>query len=178
MDSELWYALSGIGTIFLAIVTFWSLRELKNQVSLMRSQGRISRLKDEMTKLIAPLMFRKNGVDGKYYFDLNRSTWAPEYLQREHEISSYYYNFWDGIKFNMYLGPDYLWTALYNYMNTKEKYYTSKKTHNTGDNRFSGIIFDNTDECKEILSNFDQEYALLKSQIERRYFEILNELHR
>lgn len=79
----------------------------------MRSQAKISQLNEEMTKLVSPLKFRKDGKDGKYYFDLNRSTWAPERLSREHEMYSHYYGFWDDIKINMYLGPDYLWVSLY-----------------------------------------------------------------
>jgi len=174
--SNIWYALAGIGTIALAIVTYWSLGELNNQLSFMRSQARISRLNVEMTKLVAPLQLKKGGRDGAYYFDLNRSTFAPESLARSHEMSSHYYGFWDNIKINMYLGPEYLWTALYNYMNTKERYYISRNEYNIGPSRFSGILFDNSDEGREIVRIFDQECTLLKSQIERRYFEIRNEL--
>lgn len=178
MNSDLWTALAGIGTIILAIVTYKSLYELRYQASLMQSQARISRLNEEMIKLVAPLKARKNGRDCIYYFDLNRSTYAPESLSREHEMISHYYDFWDNIKINMYLGPEYLWTAIYNYMNTKERYYTSRNEYNIGPDRLSGIRFDDTDESREIVESFNEESALLKSQIERRYFEIKGELER
>jgi len=176
MDPNLWPALAGIGTIALAIVTYLSLEELKYQASLMRSRARTSRLNEEMTKLVAPLKVRKDDKDGSFYFDLNRSDFAPESMSREQGTVSYYYVFWDNIRINMYLGPEYLWTAIYNYSNTKEKYYVSRNEHNYGSNRYSGVKFDDTEESKKIVEIFNAENALLKSQIERRYFEIKGEL--
>jgi hypothetical protein len=37
-------------------------------------------------------------------------------------------------------------------------------------------LFDETEECKEIVRNFEYENKILKSRIEQRYFEIKKEI--
>jgi hypothetical protein len=56
-----------------------------------------------MIKLVSPLKFRKDGIDGRYYFDLNPSSWAPERKAIDHERDSNYFRFLYSIKINMYL---------------------------------------------------------------------------
>lgn len=143
-----WNALSTItNTILvlaLVIITWWYAREVKKQTEFMK----IDRAVEEMEKLVAPLHSK---IEDLYHPIFMNGT--PSYSQHYHE----YHQFWNEIRQAKYLGPDYLRSAIDNYLRNK-----------------SDEFVDDDDDTRDP-SYKKAEDELFKS-IKKRYSELENEL--
>jgi len=115
-----WAAIGTISNSFLVFVlviaTLWYARQVARQTGFMKKD----RLAKEMDKLVKKLhsktkddnIFRKenpyNGIGG-----------GPEEKHRYEMDKQERYRFWDEIKQNKYLGPDYLRSAIDNYLENR-----------------------------------------------------------
>jgi len=107
-----WDAISTIFNIILVgalvIVTLWYAKQVKKQTEFMK----IDRLVKEMDKLVAPL---NSKMGDKIIFQKG----APGNIDSHRPRDQGYFRFWDEIKQTKYLGPDYLRSAMDNYLRNK-----------------------------------------------------------
>jgi hypothetical protein len=142
-----WNAISTIFNIILVgalvIVTLWYAKQVKKQTEFMK----IDRLIKEMDKLVAPLYSKI----GDYFIFLKG---APGYRISNSAIVQGYFRFWDEIKQTKYLGPDYLRSAIDNYLRNK-----------------SDKVNDMTQDA-----SYEEAKTELFEAIEKRYSELENEI--
>jgi len=142
-----WDAISTIfNTILvgaLVIVTLWYANQVKKQTEFMK----IDRLVKEMDKLVAPLYSK---IGDKVIFQKG----APGYRDSALPSDQGYFRFWDEIKQTKYLGPDYLRSAMDNYLRNK-----------------SDKVGDRTRDA-----SYEKAEAELFEAIKKRYSELENEL--
>ena len=143
-----WDALSTItNTILvlaLVIITWWYAKEVKKQTEFMK----IDRAVEEMEKLVAPL---DSKIGDPYHRVFVNGT--PSYSSNYHE----YHMFWNGIRQAKYLGPDYLRSAIDNYLINK-----------------SDEFVDDDDDPRD--TSYEKAEAELFKAIKKRYSELENEL--
>jgi hypothetical protein len=144
-----WDAFSTItnATLVLALVviTWWYAQQVKKQTEFMK----IDRLVKEMDKLVAPL-YSKSKRGDKIIFQKG----VPGNIDSTRPRDQGYFRFWDEIKQTNYLGPDYLRSAMDNYLRTK-----------------SHTINDRTRDA-----SYEKAETELFEAIEKRYSELENEL--
>jgi hypothetical protein len=144
-----WGAISTISNIILVgalvIVTLWYANQVKKQTKFMK----IDRLVKEMDKLVAPLHSK---IGDKIIFQKGASGYIDSIRPRDQG----YFRFWDEIKQTKYLGPDYLRSAMDNYLRNK-----------------SDKVDDRTQDA-----SYEKVETELFEAIEKRYSELENELSR
>ena len=144
-----WDAISTIFNIILVgalvIVTLWYAKQVKKQTEFMK----IDRLVKEMDKLVAPLYSKMEDKD-KTIFQKG----VPGYIDGTLPRVQRYLRFWDEIKQNKYLGPDYLRLAIDNYLRNK-----------------SDKVDDRTRDA-----SYEKAETELFEAIEKRYSELENEI--
>jgi hypothetical protein len=144
-----WDAISTIFNIILVgalvIVTLRYAKQVKKQTEFMK----IDRLVKEMDKLVAPLYSK---IGDKFIFLKG----APGYMNSTHPGDQGYFRFWDEIKQTKYLGPDYLRSAMDNYLINK-----------------SDKVGDRTRDA-----SYEKAETELFEAIKRRYSELENEISR
>jgi hypothetical protein len=142
-----WGAISTISNIILVgslvIVTLWYAKQVKKQTEFMK----IDRLVKEMDKLVAPLYSK---MEDKIIFQKG----VPGYIDSTRPRDQGYFRFWDEIKQTKYLGPDYLRSAIDNYLRNK-----SDKVNDMTRDAF-----------------YEKAKTELFEAIEKRYSELENEL--
>ena len=142
-----WDAFSAIFNIILVgtlvIVTLWYANQVKKQTEFMK----IDRLAKEMDKLVAPLYSK---IWDKIIFQKG----SPGYRDSALPSDQGYFRFWDEIKQTKYLGPDYLRSAMDNYLRNK-----------------SNKVDDRTRDA-----SYEKAETELFEAIKRRYSELENEL--
>ena len=110
-----WDAISTISNIILAtllvIITLWSVIQVKKQTRFMK----IDRLANEMDKLVAPLYSK---IGNNIIFQKGSEGYL-DHADSNHPRDQMFFRFWDEIKHNKYLGPDYLRSAIDNYLRNK-----------------------------------------------------------
>ena len=142
-----WDAISTIFNIILVgalvIVTLWYANQVKKQTEFMK----IDRLVKEMDNLVAPLYSK---IGDKIIFQKGASGYIDSIRPRDQG----YFRFWDEIKQTKYLGPDYLRSAIDNYLRNK----SDKVNDKTRD------------------ASYEKAETELFEAIEKRYSELENEL--
>ena len=142
-----WDAISTIFNIILVgalvIVTLWYANQIKKQTEFMK----IDRHVKEMDKFVAPLYSK---IGDKIIFQKG----APGYIDSTRPRDQGYFRFWDEIKQTKYLGPDYLRSAMDNYLRNKSNK-VDDKTRDTSYEKAETVLFE---------------------AIKRRYSELENEL--
>jgi hypothetical protein len=128
----------------LVVITWWYAKQVKKQTEFMK----IDRLVKEMDKLVAPL-YSKSKMGNKIIFQKG----APGNIDSTRPRDQGYFRFWDEIKQTNYLGPDYLRSAMDNYLRNK-----------------SDTINDTRD------ASYEKAETELFEAIEKRYSELENEL--
>ncbi len=147
-DGQLnWDAIGTVSNIILvgvlAYITWRYAKQVKKQTEFMK----IDRLVKEMDKFVAPLYSK---IGDKIIFQKG----APGYIDSPHPRNQGYLRFWDEIKQTKYLGPDYLRSAMDNYMSNK----SDKVNDRTSD------------------ASYEKAEAELFEAIKKRYSELENEL--
>ena len=141
-----WNALSTITNtilvLVLVIITWRYAREVKKQTEFMK----IDRAVEEMEKLVAPL----DSKIGNPYHPLFMNG-TPSYSQHYHE----YHMFWNEIRQAKYLGPDYLRSAIDNYLINKSDEFVDDDTRDPSYEKAEDELF---------------------KAIKKRYSELENEL--
>jgi len=104
-----------LATLFLAFATTLT-------VTQMRLQQKIDRSHREMTLLVGQLHSHQ---ESQFLFDINSTTYSP-IPDRDRANAEWreYYDFWDNIRNNMYLGDSDLISILQNYLAAKNDYWT------------------------------------------------------
>nr|CBH38219.1 hypothetical protein BSM_16960 [uncultured archaeon] len=142
-----WGAISTISNIILVgvlvYITWRYAKQVKKQTGFMK----IDRLVKEMDKLVAPLYSK---IGDKVIFQKG----APGYRDSALPSDQGYFRFWDEIKQTKYLGPDYLRSAMDNYLRNK----LDKVGDRTRD------------------ASYEKAEAELFEAIKKRYSELENEL--
>ncbi len=146
-------------TLILASITVLTVKE-------MRLQEKKDRLQKEMTLLVGPLRSRQ---DGHFYFGL----WREHRPSRDTLDSAFgskvYFDFWDGIIVNMYLGDTDLSFALQNYIDAKEAYWNMVGS-------YWPPAFDNTAEGKQRIQRVATTREALRIETDRRYRNLRTEI--
>ena len=139
-----------ISTIFntllvgaLVIVTLWYANQVKKQTKFMK----VDRLVKEMDKLVASLYSK---IGDNIIFQKG----APGNIDSTRPRDQGYFRFWDEIKQAKYLGPDYLRSAMDNYLRNK-----------------SNKVDDRTRDA-----SYEKAETELFEAIEKRYSELENDL--
>ena len=146
-----WDAISTISNItlatFLVIITLWNVIQVKKQTGFMK----IDRLANEMDKLVAPLYSK---IGDKIIFQKGSEGYRASTGPRQQE----FFRFWDEIKQNKYLGPDYLRSAIDNYMRNKSDK-VSDKTQDTPYKKAENDLFE---AINKRYSELEDEFSVLK----------------
>ena len=146
-----WDAISTISNIilatFLVIITLWNVIQVKKQTGFMK----IDRLAKEMDKLVAPLYSK---IGDNIIFQKG----AQGYLDSTRPRDQRYFRFWDEIKQNKYLGPDYLRSAIDNYLRNKSDK-VSDKTQDTPYKKAENDLFE---AINKRYSELEDEFSVLK----------------
>ena len=144
-----WDAISTISSIILVaalvFITGWYAKQVRKQTEFMK----IDRLVKEMDKLVAPL-YSKSKMGDKIIFQKG----VPGNIDSTRPRDQGYFRFWDEIKQAKYLGPDYLRSAMDNYLRNK-----------------SGTINDIARDA-----SYEKAETELFEAIKKRYSELENEL--
>jgi hypothetical protein len=148
-----------LATLILAFITVLTVKE-------MRLQQKKDRLQKEMTLLVGPLRSRQ---DSHFLFGLWRLHRPDRSTSEDAFSSKTYYNFWDEIMVNMYLGDLDLSLALQNYIDAREAYW------NMVGNR-SPLAFDNTAEGKHKMGRVETTRKALRIETDRRYKNLRMEI--
>jgi len=108
-----WNAISTISNIILVgalvYITWWYAKQVKKQTEFMK----IDRLVKEMDRLVAPLYSK---IGDEFIFQKEIPCYSNGGLIKHNPE---YSCFWDEIKRTKYLGPDYLRSAIDNYLRNK-----------------------------------------------------------
>ena len=146
-------------TLILAFITVLTVKE-------MRLQQKKDRLQKEMTLLVGPLRSRQNS---HFYFGL----WREHQPSRDREDDTFYsksyFNFWDGIMINIYLGDTDLSLALQNYIDAKKAYWDMVG------NRWPPA-FENTTEGKQRIQRVETTREALRIETDRRHKNLRMEI--
>lgn len=142
-----WDAISTISNsvlvLALVIITWWYARQVARQTKFME----IDRLYEEMDKLVAPL---NSEIDSKIIFQKGSSGNVDSVRPRDQS----YLIFWNDVKRNKYLAPNYLHSAIDNYLKNK-----------------STTVNDKTRD-----SDYEKAESELFDAIKKRYSELKTEL--
>lgn len=107
-----WQMLNTIADIALTAtligITWWYAHKIEKR-------ARIDRLQREMDLLVSPLYAKSQGGLKAIYFMKGASGYFDSGRLRDRE----YFDFWDNVLRNKYLGPDYLQLALDDYLKNK-----------------------------------------------------------
>lgn len=163
---------TAIGTFLLAMITYWTVKE-------MQLQQKRSRLTEEMSLLVGPLYSHKFNemLFGITNEEPNRYSPEAEYRWSD------YYNFWDNILTNNYLAPLYLRDSLNGYLSAKDAYWDAFGSH-INVNRFERTALGKTKretfELKRIqlIYAIDARYPSLTREIEQLEKSYLDRLLR
>ncbi|MEI6104226.1 MAG: hypothetical protein WCP70_09805 [Methanothrix sp.] len=147
-------------TLILAFITVLTVYE-------MRLQQKKDRLQKEMTLLVGPLRSRQ---DGHFHFGLWRNHRPSRDREEDTSYSKSYFNFWDAIMVNMYLGDMDLSSALQNYIDAKGAYWNLVGNH-------SPLQFDNTAEGRQLTQRFETTRSALRIETDRRYRNLRREIN-
>ena len=146
-------------TLILAFITVLTVKE-------MRLQQKKERLQKEMTLLVGPLRSRQNS---HFYFGL----WREHQPSRDREDDTFdsksYFNFWDGIMINIYLGDADLSLALQNYIDAKKAYWDM-----VGNSW--PPAFENTTEGRQRIQRVETTREALHIETDRRYKNLRMEI--
>ena len=165
--------LSAIASLFLVLVTWRYLSEVHEQVNFMADAEVSSKtrehnrdLSDVMTKLVAPLYFRKsdNLLFGKTC-RISRSRSAFD------DDARVYINFWDSIETNMHLASPSLFSALEEYRNAKAQYWDALEKNA---NMFNAL--EESPEGQVIARRFEDARSELSLQIGHNYKDLRERL--
>ena len=111
-----WVAISTISNIILVLalvfITWWYAREVAKQTEFMKKD----RLAKEMDKLVKKLYSKIKDDNISRKENPYNGISGPEEKHRYEMDKQERYRFWDEIKQNKYLGPDYLCSAIDNYL--------------------------------------------------------------
>lgn len=148
-----WTAISTISNIILVgvlvYITWRYAKQIKKQTEFMK----IDRLVKEMDKLVAPL-YSKMG--DKIIFQKG----APGYIDSTRPRDQGYFRFWDEIKQTKYLGPDYLRSAMDNYLRNKSNK-VDDKTRDTSYEKAETVLFE---AIKRRYSELENELSILREK--------------
>jgi|WetSurMetagenome_2_1015567.scaffolds.fasta_scaffold376937_2 hypothetical protein len=147
-------------TLILAFITVLTVKE-------MRLQQKKDRLQKEMTLLVGPLRSRQNS---HFYFGLWREHRPSRDEWDDTSNSKSYFNFWDIIMINMYLGDADLSSALQNYIDAKEAFW------NMVGNSWPPA-FDNTAEGRQRTQRVETTREALRIETDRRYRNLGEEIN-
>ena len=136
-----------VGT--LVIVTLWYANQVKKQTEFMK----IDRLVKEMDKLVAPLYSK---IGDKIIFQKGASGYIDSIRPRDQG----YFRFWDEIKQTKYLGPDYLRSAVDNYLRTKS-YTVNDRTRDAPYEKAETELFE---AIKKRYSELENELSTLRKK--------------
>jgi len=149
-----------LATLILALITVLTVKE-------MRLQQKKERLQREMTLLVGPLRSRQ---DAHFYFGLWRE-YQPKRDSIENAFGSKnYFDFWDSILVNMYLGDTNLSSALQNYIDAKDAYWDMVGNKSPGS-------FDDIPEGKQKVERFGITKEALRLETNRRYKNLRSEIN-
>ena len=114
-----WVAISTISNIILVLalvfITWWYAREVAKQTEFMKKD----RLAKEMDKLVKKLYSKIKDDNISRKENPYNGISGPEEKHRYEMDKQERYRFWDEIKQNKYLGPDYLCSAIDNYLENR-----------------------------------------------------------
>ena len=114
-----WDAISTISNSFLVsalvIATLWYARQVKKQTGFMKKD----RLAKEMDKLVKKLHSKTKDDNIFQKEDPYKGIGSSDEQHRYEIDKKERYRFWDEIKQNKYLGPDYLRSAIDNYIENR-----------------------------------------------------------
>ena len=139
-------AVTAFATVILVIITAHYAKSTKDMLNEQKKIMKKERLIKEMDKLVSPL--KANIQEGDIFIK-----GAPGYKANNSVVIQNFFSFWDEIKRNKYLAPEYLRSALDDYL---------KNTSNT--------VGGNPDEP------YKQAQKKLYDAIEKRYTELITEL--
>jgi len=139
-------AVTAFATVILVIITAHYAKSTKDMLNEQKKIIKKERIIKEMDKLVAPLKAKINEGDIFMKGD-------PNYKASNSVVIQFFFSFWDEIKRNKYLAPEYLRSALDNYL---------LNTSNT--------VRDNPDEP------YIQAQEKLYDAVEKRYTELIAEL--
>ena len=146
-----WDAISTISNIilatFLVIITLWNVIQVKKQTGFMK----IDRLANEMDKLVAPLYSK---IGDKIIFQKGSEGYRDSTGPRQQE----FFRFWNEIKQNKYLGPDYLRSAIDYYLRNK----SNKVTDKTQDRPYKKAEDELFEAINKRYSELEDELSVLK----------------
>lgn len=150
-----------ISTLILAFVTVLTVRQ-------MNLQQRKDRSHKEMTLLVGQLHSHQ---ESNFLFGINLTTYGPlPDRDRTNENWKKYYDFWDNIKINMYLGDPDLLSILQNYFAAKNDYWiwVENGGHLSDDHNSYQRKIDRIKTMREALRlETNRRYEILKSEINR-----------
>jgi hypothetical protein len=149
-----------LATLILAFITVLTVNE-------MRLQQKKDRLQKEMTLLVGQLRSRQ---DGHFYFGLSRNDRPSRDREDDTFNSKLYFNFWDAIIVNMYLGDADLSSALQKYIDAKEAYWNLV-------GNYSPLKFDNTTEGMQRTQRVETTREALRIETDRRYNNLRMEIN-
>ena len=112
----IWSTISNnILVLALVFITWWYAREVAKQTEFMKKD----RLAKEMDKLVNKLHYKIKDDNIFRKEDPYNGIGGPEEKHRYEMDKQERYRFWDEIKQNKYLGPDYLCSAIDNYLENR-----------------------------------------------------------
>lgn len=164
--------IGAIANLFLAFATWSYLGEVRKQVNIMAADGVRNKTRENneylsnvMTKLVAPLYFSKND------YVLFGKTCKMHRTKDYDPNSKEYFNFWTPIEANMHLASPSLFSALENYLDTKDAYWDALYEHANMHNMFA-----ETPEGQRLNKKFDDALSALSLQIDIDYKDLKEKL--
>jgi hypothetical protein len=146
-----WDAISTISNIILVAalvcITWWYAKQVKKQTEFMK----IDRLVKEMDKFVAPLYSK---IGDNIIFQKG----VPGYIDSIRPRDQGYFRFWDEIKQAKYLGPDYLRSAMDNYLRNK----SNKVDDRTRDASYEKAETELFEAIKKRYSELENELSILR----------------
>ena len=150
-DGQLnWEVIGTVSNVILLVILVYITWQYAKQVKKQTEFMKIDRLVKEMDKFVAPLYSK---IGDKIIFQKG----APGNIDSSRPRDQGYLRFWDEIKQTKYLGPDYLRSAIDNYLRNK-----------------SDKFVDDDDEARG--TPYEKAEAELFKTIKKRYSELENEL--
>jgi hypothetical protein len=154
-----------LATLLLAFVTALTIGQ-------MRLQQKIDRSHKEMTLLVGQLHSHQ---ESDFLIGINSTTYTPlpdrDRASADNSDWKEYYNFWDNIKINMYLGDSDLLSILQNYFAAKNDYWIWAKNgghlFDTDYNAFERRIDRIKTMRRALRLETNRQYEILEGEINR-----------
>jgi len=168
--------LTGIATLVLVFVTGYYAWQTRNQLSIMsKNMKREQQLKEyerlikKMLNLVGPLFAKKTHG---FLFDATES--EPSRYTPWDTLDVEYFDFWDNIKINMYLGSSEIVSLLNNYFVAKDDYWIARNLRGYSRMRRT---FEATTEGQQKKYEFDIKKNMLYIYIDSEYTALLREIN-